>query len=69
MITRVFRGAKMVFNCTSCGRKHIRSIPWVKTHRQIACSCGTSIDVTSMRDGLFGIGLAAPWENLAQKTR
>ena len=66
MTTRIFVGAKVLFSCATCGRKHTRSIPWTKTHRQISCSCGAIIDVTSMRDKLLGINQAAGGEKSAQ---
>lgn len=33
--------------CSDCGKKHSKTIAWLKSHKEIACPCGTTIVVDS----------------------
>jgi hypothetical protein len=31
--------------CPKCGKEHSETISWLKSHRQIACTCGARLDL------------------------
>ena len=33
------------FPCPKCGRKHPKTVGWLKANRQLVCSCGANITI------------------------
>jgi hypothetical protein len=37
--------ARLAVPCAACGKKHRKTLGWLRTHKQLACSCGGIIDI------------------------
>lgn len=40
--------------CGGCGKKHSKTLAWLKANKQITCDCGatTTVDVSKFEQGL-----------------
>jgi transcription elongation factor Elf1 len=41
----LFDGASLPVPCPHCGKKHKKTVRWLRTHKLLACSCGESFDI------------------------
>ena len=54
MAKGMFDDSKINLTCGDCGKKHPKTVAWIKTHREFTCSCGTR---TKIEAGQFVAGL------------
>ncbi len=45
MTGRLFDEAKIPITCTKCGKKHQKTMGWLRDHSQFACACGVTIKI------------------------
>ncbi|MDB5429593.1 MAG: hypothetical protein JWP35_709 [Caulobacter sp.] len=43
----MFENATLDLPCPGCGKKHPRTVAWLKAHTEIACDCGAKIELDS----------------------